>query len=114
MTTELTPTEIRVFIREQCPTVSPAGINYYPLVFGDYDIESVGVCRRWIDKFAHKTARIRYSPTSYYLKHVVERWSDRYISNGSFIIAAAISGYRWIPHNHVNAVFNLACVRGRC
>ena len=39
---------------------------------------------------------------SYHLKHVVEKWSNRYISNGDYIAAALCMGLRVKPYNIFN------------
>jgi len=49
------------------------------------DFDEFKICCDWLAKFK-KVKTPQYS--SYYLKHVVEKLADRYISNGTLIAAA--------------------------
>jgi len=66
----------------------------------------VEICLAWIKSTCTPTVRIhRKTGSSYYLKHVVEREMSHYVSNGAFIIAALMSGYR--RTGGFNPYFNL-------
>jgi hypothetical protein len=49
--------------------------------------------REWIERNMRPTKTIRPCD-SYYLKHVMERETGKYVSNGAFIAAAISLGYR--------------------
>lgn len=69
--------------------------------------KEVKLCMSWLEKFA-KPASMRFRRMgSYGLKHVVERWSGIYVSNGAFILAAHHLGYRISPDDpqSPNAMF---------
>jgi hypothetical protein len=48
-------------------------------------------CKRWLNNVSRiKTFNSKH--TSYGYKHMVERWANRYVSNGAFIAAAIALG----------------------
>lgn len=54
--------------------------------------EEFRLCCEWIKKFSYKPSKKQINKmsknySSYYLKHLVEKYSNRYISNGAFIAA---------------------------
>ena len=53
----------------------------------------IEICRQWLQLFAQPTARCGRR-SSYGLKHDVEKWAGKYVSNGAFITAAIAEGYR--------------------
>ena len=62
----------------------------------------------WIDQWMAPRKTFNDMADSYYLKHVAERMLGHYCSNGEFICAALLAGYR---HEHrdinPNVVFNM-------
>jgi len=93
------------------------------------DPAQVVICRAWLRRWAYRRKSINTRIGSYALKHMVEhstmrpgmtheqidpwgrRWSGPYIyvSNGAFILAALLEGYRAIPcsSGSPNAYFDL-------
>jgi hypothetical protein len=71
--------------------------------------EEVQVCQQWIEKFCKLIKPINPEAYSYSLKHKVEKWSGRYVSNGAFILAAVNMGYdvQVAGNRSPNAVFNM-------
>lgn len=65
------------------------------------------ICLAWIDLWTAPRVSINKSHGSYFLKHVIERWSGEYIPNGAFIAAAIESGCDYIRRGP-NARFNLS------
>lgn len=67
----------------------------------------IDLCKIWIATWTgpRKTVNLDYG--SYFLKHVVERWSGEYIPNGAFIAAAIEFGCKYIRQGP-NARFNLS------
>jgi hypothetical protein len=73
-------------------------------------------CRAWLKAHASKRVTFNRSHGSYGLKHEVERWlrthvrtsgPDCYISNGAFIAAAVLEGYKFrLRRGGPNAEFN--------
>lgn len=62
------------------------------------------LCCDWIEKFRfHPTEKqfVKFvqvqTYNSYYLKHLVEKWSGKYISNGAFIAAVRFMGLSFRP-----------------
>ena len=56
--------------------------------------EQIAICCAYLSRFAKPTKTIRRKRSSYGWKHVVEGWAGTYISNGAFMVAARILGYR--------------------
>lgn len=75
----------------------------------DPNPKEVTAARGWIKWFAEPTKGIRTRYSSYGLKHVVEEWSGHYVSNGAFIRAAELEGYRIkrASPESPNAFFNM-------
>ena len=72
-------------------------------------IEEVRSCLRFLK--AHNTLKTKtIRPyTSYWIKSVVELWSDEYISNGSLIVALVLEGYNYEQiHSGKNMMFNIS------
>ncbi len=69
----------------------------------------VGMCRAWIRCFGRNQRVAPRSGTSYGLKHEVEQHFDKYINNGSFIVAGYLEGLivQRTEHGSPNAYFNL-------
>jgi len=65
------------------------------------------LCLSWIDGWTSPRKTINFDYGSYFLKHVVERWSGVYIPNGAFIAAAIESGCKYVRQGP-NARFNLS------
>ncbi len=71
----------------------------------------VVLCKEWLQQYAYPTKTFR-PHSSYFLKHVVERWAGEYVSNGAFIQAALDLGYSIHRiDNSPNAVFNMSFPR---
>ena len=65
-------------------------------------------CIHWIMEFAEPTEAVVKRHTSYGLKHIVERYSGDYVSNGAFIEAALLLGFKCsISHGSINPYFNM-------
>ena len=65
----------------------------------------VELCRDWLLLYATPATSCGRR-SSYGLKHDVEKWAGRYVSNGAFILAALKNGYRvrsW--PDSINATF---------
>lgn len=63
------------------------------------------LCCEWIKKFSYEPSKkqlnkmtVAQTYSSYYLKHLVEQWSGKYISNGAFIAAAI---YLEVPYRRI-------------
>lgn len=91
--------------------------------------EQVAVCREWLRRWAYPRKTINTRRGSYGLKHEVERSTEErgvthlqtdhlgrrwggsyvYVSNGSFIEAARLEGYRFVQAGWAspNAYFNM-------
>ena len=61
--------------------------------------EEFKLCCKWIEKYRYHPNEKEFNKfvqlqtyNSYYLKHLVEKWSGKYISNGAFI--AAVKYYK--------------------
>jgi len=74
--------------------------------FDNKDSEEIAVCIKWITDYCEELKHINKKVSSYNLKHLVERESGIYISNGSFIQAAINVGLKILP-DIPNAFFNL-------
>lgn len=57
--------------------------------------DEVEKCREWIRLFAKPQKSINPKAYSYTLKHRVEDWANKYVSNGDFIKAALLEGYKF-------------------
>lgn len=73
---------------------------------------AVETCKRYILTFAKSTVRVQKTPSSYVLKHRVERWvaslgEKQYIRNSDFIEAARELGYKTEMRGQ-NAMFNIS------
>jgi hypothetical protein len=70
--------------------------------------DEVSVCQKWIDAFGKPCKEYKNNTYSYSLKHKVEDWADKYVTNGAFIMAASVRGYRISPIDFgPNAFFNM-------
>ena len=65
--------------------------------------KQVVICRRFINTFL-EPATVFSRTNSYAWKHYVEKMSGEYISNGAFIMAAALEGIEILDYD-LNAVF---------
>lgn len=74
---------------------SPGSDNYGPEraeLLGDRAMSEIQFSRDWL-RSAKLTAQAGpRSPSSYWVKHVVERVRGEYVSNGSLIVAALLAG----------------------
>ncbi len=66
------------------------------------------LCKKWITKWISPIKTINERAGSYRLKHVVEKNSGTYVSNGVFIKAALNLGYIYKKHGELNAFFNMS------
>ena len=78
--------------------------------YGPPDPEQVRLCVKWIEENTKVLKTIRPNAGSYYLKHVVEKAYETYISNGAFIQAAIEVGFRF-ERDRLNATFNMGFVK---
>jgi len=82
-----------------------------------FDKAEIATARAWIRKFVVPTKTIRRKYSSYILKHVAEHWGgtvrrESYITNGAFIEAARLEGYKIAPIGmSPNAYFNMHLLR---
>jgi hypothetical protein len=110
--------EICTFLKER-PQLSQAGWGgntNHQYSFRENNAEAIREIREsmeWIQRFGGFTRRINYSYSSYVLKHLVEQSTpNEYISNGAFIAAALLLGYKYvITSNGVNCCFNMRIER---
>lgn len=76
------------------------------------DSSEIQLCKEWIKKWITKRKTINIKKGSYGLKHVVEKSSNTYISNGAFIKAALEMGFKY-KKNDLNAFFNMSFVNAK-
>lgn len=86
---------------------------------GDPHVDQIALCRAWLQSHVRATKTIRPRTLSYGLKHRVESWSRRftgtadylYVSNGAFIVAAALEGFALerVHWTSPNALFAFTC-----
>ncbi len=70
--------------------------------------DQIDSAKLWLSEYVEPATTFALQRTSYGYKHTVERWAERYISNGAFITAAIELGYRWRRvMNGPNAIFAL-------
>ena len=78
--------------------------------------DEVEKCREWISIFAKPQKSINPKAYSYTLKHRVENWANKYVSNGDFIKAALLEGYNFsqnfnksvlVKNDGLDAYFNM-------
>jgi len=69
--------------------------------------EQVNICRKWIRYYARPSKKYNTAAFSYGLKHQVEKAYNTYVSNGAFIQAAFLEGYRVKKVDGLNAIFNM-------
>ena len=67
--------------------------------------DEVEKCQEWIRLFAKTQKSINLKAYSYALKHRVEDWANKYVSNGDFIKAALLEGYNFSQDFSKNALF---------
>lgn len=80
--------------------------------FGESEVAMVEECCKWLVKNTIVAKTGSSSTTSYYLKHLVERASGTYITNGAMIVAGILLGFRIKRVNELNAHFNMRMQRG--
>ena len=56
--------------------------------------DEIVTCEKWLKKYAKPYSKINDRSGSYTLKHKVEDWANKYVSNGAFIYAAFSLDYR--------------------
>ncbi len=81
--------------------VCTAGLKNY-FIDSEYynqppDPQMVDLCRKFIKEWLTSSPNYKHKNSSYHLKHEVERWANRYISNGSFVLAAVLEGLEQKP-----------------
>lgn len=90
------------------------GGGYYPKnpprIESKHGLEEVEICKKWLLKYCKPRRNCHWLDSSYALKHVVERWAGRYVSNGTFIQACIDLEY--IPYawgdSWLNLYFNIS------
>jgi hypothetical protein len=72
-------------------------------------VKEVSACAWFIREMCAPTKTLRRSVSSYGWKHLVENALGLYVSNGAFIAAAILCGYRVerVGPRNPNAVFNM-------
>ena len=70
------------------------------------EIRAINLVIEFLGKHATKT-RVITKDSSYYYKHLVEKHTGEYISNGVFIAGALLAGYRMKPDPGFNPCFNM-------
>jgi hypothetical protein len=95
-------------------TLTRNGWDNNPTFDFDHDcVDEIRACMVWIAENTSKTKTIRRGIGSYGYKHIVERMYQSeghyhpYISNGCFIAAAIMQGYRYEVYNKLNCDFNM-------
>lgn len=91
--------EIKYFVNRK-------GLCYYRMEGNVPDEVDITLCEVWLIRFGEKTKYITKMEDSYSLKHKVERFYGKYITNGAFIQAGINLGYN-IKIGSINAKFNL-------
>jgi len=88
-----------VYTYEELMNISANGLEwrYPPVVDWLPDTVQVTICRNFLRQ-CERTRTPRRG--SYWLKHVVERWVDTYVSNGALIQAALDEGLVVVPHGY--------------
>jgi hypothetical protein len=96
-------------------TLTRNGWDNNPKYDFDHDcVDEIRACMVWIAENTRKTKTIRHTFGSYAYKHFVERMYQSeghyhpYISNGCFIAAAIMQGYRFERDGKLNCDFNMA------
>ena len=74
--------------------------------------KEIQLCKEWIKKWILPRKTINTDQGSYGLKHIVEKSSKIYISNGAFIKAAIELGYNY-KKNNLNAFFSISFVKAK-
>ncbi len=69
--------------------------------------ETIELLRPEIKKYFTKIKTANRNHSSYGLKHIAERHIGTYVSNGEFIYAMHLEGYK-IFHENINCTFNLS------
>lgn len=67
----------------------------------------IEAAKRWIKDCCWERKIINWDYSSYGLKHVMERETRIYVTNGAFIKAAMLLGYSIKSHNSINVHFNM-------
>lgn len=70
------------------------------------DLDKLDHIVEYIEMWFDKTKTIRKRQSSYGLKHLIERNTGTYISNGDLIAAMIICGYRY-QKDGINCYFNV-------
>src|SRR4051794_12517634 len=84
-------------ILDEHPSLSGEGLGLpelrLPEADGGIDLASVCEALKWLAR-CEKTEEIERGPSSCGLKHLMERETGVYVSNGEFVLAALLSGFR--------------------
>ena len=81
-------------------------------IFTDKDIDNIINCMADIKHIFKPTKQ--YNLNSYNGKHIIERYRIfKYISNGEFIAAMILSGYKYKQPQSLNLVFNASIKKKR-
>lgn len=87
------------------------GLNYFRRVFTENEallnFEEIEKIRGFIRENIKKKVTINTKNSSYGLKHIAERLMGEYVSNGNFIAAMILEGYKYKQHTRsLNCFFN--------
>lgn len=70
--------------------------------------EDVRLCEEWILTFTQTAGQKNRMATSHVLRHVVETWSGKHVSEGAVIQAALNCGYKIYPEtDNPTCLFNM-------
>ena len=67
----------------------------------------VQAAKNWIKQHCWERKTMNWNLSSYRLKHNMERETGTYVSNGNFIKAAVLLGYR-MRSDYPNCIFNMS------
>ena len=98
-------------IDNRCLTIVPTGvINVDDDTTGIVSQLEIDLCRQWLSR---ATVANPPSLNSFWIKHVVENWAGRPISNGALIVAAYEAGFqigKEVTDRSVNVTLGLNCI----
>ncbi len=81
--------------------------NNYPQCDNPVQQKNVDAAKKWIKQRCWKRKTINYRYSSYGFKHVMEAETRIYVTNGDFIKAATLLGYKAKRVNYPNCSFNM-------
>lgn len=87
------------------------GLDYFRRVFSvdetPLNFEEIEKIREFVRENIKPRVTLNAKHTSYGLKHIVERLTHNYVSNGNFIAAMILEGYKYKQYpRSLNCIFN--------